>query len=66
MCGYGTGQKLSISLGQYTTVFWTEMYAVEASVVENLDRKKNLKVGCLHPVACTRSGSGFPSIAALV
>jgi hypothetical protein len=21
----------------------------------------NLKVGCLHPVACTRSGSGFPS-----
>jgi hypothetical protein len=20
-----------------------------------------LKVGCLHPVACTRSGSGFPS-----
>jgi hypothetical protein len=23
--------------------------------------KPNLKVGCLHPVACTRSGSGFPS-----
>jgi hypothetical protein len=22
---------------------------------------RNLKVGCLHPVACTRSGSGFPS-----
>jgi hypothetical protein len=21
----------------------------------------SLKVGCLHPVACTRSGSGFPS-----
>jgi hypothetical protein len=21
----------------------------------------NLKVGCLHPIACTRSGSGFPS-----
>jgi hypothetical protein len=21
-----------------------------------------LKVGCLHPVACTRPGSGFPSI----
>jgi hypothetical protein len=21
---------------------------------------RNLKVGCLHPVACTRSGSGFP------
>jgi hypothetical protein len=25
-----------------------------------------LKVGCLHPVACTRSGSGFPSNATLV
>jgi hypothetical protein len=23
------------------------------------------KVGCLHPVACTRSGSGFPSNATL-
>jgi hypothetical protein len=28
--------------------------------------KYNLKVGCLHPVACTRSGSGFPSNATLV
>jgi hypothetical protein len=26
----------------------------------------NLKVGCLHPVACTRSGSGFPSNATRV
>jgi hypothetical protein len=26
----------------------------------------NLKVGCLHPVACTRSGSGFPSNETLV
>jgi hypothetical protein len=26
----------------------------------------NLKVSCLHPVACTRSGSGFPSNATLV
>jgi hypothetical protein len=25
-----------------------------------------LKVGCLHPVACTRLGSGFPSNATLV
>jgi hypothetical protein len=25
----------------------------------------NLKVGCLHPVACTRSGLGFPSNATL-
>jgi hypothetical protein len=24
------------------------------------------RVGCLHPVACTRSGSGFPSNATLV
>jgi hypothetical protein len=27
--------------------------------------KMNFKVGCLHPVACTRSGSGFPSSATL-
>jgi hypothetical protein len=27
---------------------------------------KDLKVGSLHPVACTRSGSGFPSNATLV
>jgi hypothetical protein len=26
----------------------------------------NLTAGCLHPVACTRSGSGFPSNATLV
>jgi hypothetical protein len=25
----------------------------------------NLNLGCLHPVACTRSGSGFPSNATL-
>jgi hypothetical protein len=25
----------------------------------------DLKVDCLHPVACTRSGSGFPSNATL-
>jgi hypothetical protein len=28
--------------------------------------KNIFKVGCLHPVACTRSGSGFPSNATLV
>jgi hypothetical protein len=27
---------------------------------------EHLKVGCLHPVACTRSGSGFPSNVTLV
>jgi hypothetical protein len=33
---------------------------------EKITLKINLKVGCLHPVACTRSGSGFPSNATLV
>jgi hypothetical protein len=36
--------------------------------IQNLawdQREKPLKVGCLHPVACTRSGSGFPSNATL-
>jgi hypothetical protein len=35
------------------------LYAVRMTCVYNL------KVGCLHPVACTRSGSGFPSNATL-
>jgi hypothetical protein len=36
------------------------LYAVRLTCVYNL------KVGCLIPVACTRSGSGFPSNATLV
>jgi hypothetical protein len=35
----------------------------------NNDKYNNsnyLKVGCLHPVACTRSGAGFPSNATLL
>jgi hypothetical protein len=32
-----------------------DLYAVRLTCVYNL------KVGCFHPVACTRSGSGFPS-----
>jgi hypothetical protein len=35
---YGTGWKLSFSLGQYTTVFQAEVYAIKACAVENLDR----------------------------
>jgi hypothetical protein len=34
----GTGWKLSFSLGQYTRVFQTEMYAFMACTVENIDR----------------------------
>jgi hypothetical protein len=36
------------------------------SEIYKLNLKNYLKVGCLHPVACTRSGSGFPSNATLV
>jgi hypothetical protein len=32
----------------------------------NMNRNTYLKVGCLHPVACTRSGSGFSSNSTLV
>jgi ribonuclease HI len=39
MYSYDTRQKLSISFGQYTTVFQGEVYAIKACVVENLDRK---------------------------
>jgi hypothetical protein len=34
----GTGWKLSLSLGQYTTVFLAEVNAIKACAVENLDR----------------------------
>jgi hypothetical protein len=36
--GYGTRQKLSFSLRQYTTAFQAEVYAIKACAVENLDR----------------------------
>jgi ribonuclease HI len=35
---FGTRRKLSFSLGQYTTVFQAEMYAIKACAVENRDR----------------------------
>jgi hypothetical protein len=35
---HGTRQELSFSLGQYTTVFQAEVYAVKPCAVENLDR----------------------------
>jgi hypothetical protein len=34
----GTGWKLSFSLGQYTTIFQAEVYAIKACAVENIDR----------------------------
>jgi hypothetical protein len=35
---YDTRRKLSFSLGQYTTVFQAEVYAIKACIMENLDR----------------------------
>jgi hypothetical protein len=35
--GFGTKKKLSLSLGQYTTVFHAEVYAVLVCVTENID-----------------------------
>jgi ribonuclease HI len=34
---YGTKQKLSVSLGQYTTVFQAEVYAIKTCADENRD-----------------------------
>jgi hypothetical protein len=54
-----------IQLPLHVSVLWPSssgnifLYAVRSTCVYNL------KVGCLHPVACTRSGSGFPSNATL-
>jgi hypothetical protein len=39
---YGTGRRLSFILGQYTTVFQAELYAIKACPVENLDRNINI------------------------
>jgi hypothetical protein len=36
--GYVTRQKLSFSLGKYTTVFQADMYGIKACAVDNLDR----------------------------
>jgi hypothetical protein len=36
--GHGTRRRLSFSLGQYTTVFQKEEYAIKACAVENIKR----------------------------
>jgi ribonuclease HI len=44
---YGTGRKLSFSLGQYTIVFQAKVYAIKACAVENLDmtyRHRNIYI----------------------
>jgi hypothetical protein len=57
--------------------FYEQKRLVSVDKAGSMNRKKatnllpfntslNLKVGCLHPVACTRSGSGFPSNATMV
>jgi hypothetical protein len=40
-------------------------FALHCMLLTNSNSIFNLKVGCLHPVACTGSGSGFPSNATL-
>jgi ribonuclease HI len=45
--GYSTRQKLSFSLGQYTTVFQAEVYAIKACVVETLNRKYRKRNICI-------------------
>jgi hypothetical protein len=47
VCGYDTRWNLSFSLGQYTTVFQVELYAIKACVAENLGsnyRNRNISI----------------------
>jgi ribonuclease HI len=47
VCGHGMKQKFSFSLGQYTTVFQVEVYAIKACAVENIKRgylKRNIYI----------------------
>jgi hypothetical protein len=44
---YGTGRKLSFSLGQYTMVFQAEVYAIKACAVEHLDRNYKNRNICI-------------------
>jgi ribonuclease HI len=48
---YETGWKLSFSLGQYTTVFRAELYAIKAWAVENLHRNKKNRNICILSVS---------------
>jgi hypothetical protein len=38
VCYQGTRRKLSFSLGQHTTVFQAEVYAIKACISQNIDR----------------------------
>jgi hypothetical protein len=62
--GYGTGvychgtrQKLNFSLGQYTTVFQAEVYAIKACAVKNLGRNyKNRNIYILAAIKALGKG----------
>jgi hypothetical protein len=51
---------------RFSTIYYNRLIGHENSYVTELSNPLNLKIGCLHPVACSRSGSGFPSNATLV
>jgi ribonuclease HI len=44
---YGTRRKLSVSLGQYITVFQAEVYVIKACMFENLDRNYRNRNICI-------------------
>jgi ribonuclease HI len=54
---HGTRRKLSLSLGQYTTVFQAEVYVIKACAVENLDSDyKNRNICILSEAAIEALG----------
>lgn len=42
--GYGTGKKLSFSLGNYNTVLQAKVYAIKVCTVDNLDSYGNVYI----------------------
>jgi hypothetical protein len=53
--------KCQFMINPHGVIFQKTPFVMVTAMKTSKPAWNNLKVGCLHPVACTRSGSGFPS-----